>query len=94
MIKAKSVSTKKVKEAPKPPASWELVIADAETEIARLRRSIELCKYNQRVVSRPSNTELEHHLLSEFLEDFPSVSRVDAIAALEEARISLTATLK
>lgn len=32
--------------------------------------------------------------LSEFLEDFPSVSRADAIAALEEARNSLTATLK
>jgi len=32
--------------------------------------------------------------LSEFLEDFPSVTREDAIAALEEARISLTATLK
>ena len=32
---------------------------------------------------------LEHgRSLSEFLEDFPSVTRVDAIAALEEARIS------
>jgi uncharacterized protein (DUF433 family) len=38
---------------------------------------------------------LEHERsLSEFLEDFPSVSRADAIAALEEARISLTAGLK
>ena len=38
---------------------------------------------------------LEHERsLIEFLEDFPSVSRADAIAALEEARISLTATLK
>jgi uncharacterized protein (DUF433 family) len=38
---------------------------------------------------------LEHERsLSEFLEDFPSVSRADAIAALEEARVSLTATLK
>jgi uncharacterized protein (DUF433 family) len=38
---------------------------------------------------------LEHERsLTEFLEDFPSVSRADAIAALEEARISLTATLK
>jgi uncharacterized protein (DUF433 family) len=38
---------------------------------------------------------LEHERsLSEFLEDFPSVSRAEAIAALEEARISLTATLK
>jgi len=38
---------------------------------------------------------LEHEpSLSEFLEDFPSVTREDAIAALEEARISLTAALK
>jgi len=38
---------------------------------------------------------LEHERsLSEFLEDFPSVSRADAIAALEEARVSLAATLK
>jgi uncharacterized protein (DUF433 family) len=38
---------------------------------------------------------LEHERsLSEFLEDFPSVTRADAIAALEEARISLAATLK
>jgi hypothetical protein len=38
---------------------------------------------------------LEHERsLSEFLEDFPSVSRADAIAALEAARISLAATLK
>ena len=32
--------------------------------------------------------------LSEFLEDFPSVSRSDAIAALEEARVSLVAALE
>jgi uncharacterized protein (DUF433 family) len=33
---------------------------------------------------------LEHgRTLAEFLEDFPSVTRADAIAALEEARISL-----
>ncbi len=32
--------------------------------------------------------------LSEFLEDFPSVSRAEAIAALEEARIRLAATLR
>ena len=32
--------------------------------------------------------------LSEFLEDFPSVTRSDAIAALEEARTSLSAALK
>jgi uncharacterized protein (DUF433 family) len=38
---------------------------------------------------------LEHERsLSEFLDDFPSVTRADAIAALEEARSSLTATLK
>jgi uncharacterized protein (DUF433 family) len=32
--------------------------------------------------------------LDEFLDDFPSVTRADAVAALEEARINLTATLK
>jgi len=32
--------------------------------------------------------------LDEFLEDFPSVTRADAITALEEARTSLTAALK
>ncbi|MGB7848662.1 MAG: hypothetical protein WBL63_23820 [Candidatus Acidiferrum sp.] len=38
---------------------------------------------------------LEHgRTLSEFLEDFPSVTSVEAIAAIEEARTSLTATLK
>lgn len=38
---------------------------------------------------------LEHERsLSEFLHDFPSVTREDAIAALEEARISLATTLK
>lgn len=38
---------------------------------------------------------LEHERsLSEFLEDFPTVTREDAIAALEEARISLTSGLK
>lgn len=38
---------------------------------------------------------LEHgHSLSEFLDDFPGVSRQDAIAALEQARSSLVATLK
>ncbi len=38
---------------------------------------------------------LEHGRdLGEFLEDFPTVTRADAIAALEEARISLAATLK
>jgi len=38
---------------------------------------------------------LEHgHTLDEFLDDFPGVSREAAIAALEEARSSLAATLK
>ena len=38
---------------------------------------------------------LEHgRTLSEFLEDFPGVSQDDAIAALEEARISLAAALE
>jgi uncharacterized protein (DUF433 family) len=38
---------------------------------------------------------LEHgRTLSEFLDDFPGVSREAAIAALEEARSSLVATLK
>ena len=38
---------------------------------------------------------LEHgKTLSDFLEDFPSVSRSDAIAALEEARVSLVAALE
>lgn len=38
---------------------------------------------------------LEHgRTLSEFLEDFPSVTREEAVAALEQAKTSLTATLK
>jgi uncharacterized protein (DUF433 family) len=38
---------------------------------------------------------LEHgRSLSEFLDDFPGVSRQDAIAALEQARSSLVAALK
>jgi len=38
---------------------------------------------------------LEHgRTLDEFLDDFPSVTREAAIAALEEARSSLSATLK
>jgi uncharacterized protein (DUF433 family) len=38
---------------------------------------------------------LEHErTLTEFLEDFPGVTREDAIAALEEARISLAAALR
>jgi len=38
---------------------------------------------------------LEHgRTLNEFLEDFPGVSREAAVTALEEARSSLTATLK
>ena len=38
---------------------------------------------------------LEHgRSLSEFLDDFPGVSRQDAIAAIEQARSSLVASLK
>ncbi|HET6843216.1 MAG TPA: DUF433 domain-containing protein [Candidatus Angelobacter sp.] len=38
---------------------------------------------------------LEHgRSISEFLEDFPGVSRQDAVAALEQARTSLAAALK
>ncbi|MGC2528264.1 MAG: DUF433 domain-containing protein [Candidatus Acidiferrum sp.] len=38
---------------------------------------------------------LEHERsLTEFLEDFPGVTREDAIAALEEARVSLAAALQ
>ena len=38
---------------------------------------------------------LEHgRNLSEFLEDFPSVTLTEAISALEEARITFAATLK
>lgn len=38
---------------------------------------------------------LEHgRTMSEFLEDFPSVTREEAVAALEQAKTSLTATLK
>ena len=38
---------------------------------------------------------LEHERsLNEFLEDFPGVTREDAVAALEEARISFAEALK
>ena len=38
---------------------------------------------------------LEHERsLTEFLEDFPGVTRADAVAALEEARIRLAEALK
>ena len=38
---------------------------------------------------------LEHgRTLDEFLEEFPSVTRKEAVTALEEARASLIATLK
>jgi len=38
---------------------------------------------------------LEHsRTLAEFLDDFPGVTSAEAIAALEEARISLVAALK
>ena len=48
-----------------------------------------------RVPFKSLTNYLQHERsLSEFLVDFPSVSRADAIAALEEARICLAATLK
>jgi uncharacterized protein (DUF433 family) len=48
-----------------------------------------------RVPFKSLTEHLEHERsLGEFLEDFPSVTRADAIAALEEARISLVASLK
>jgi len=48
-----------------------------------------------RVPFRALTDYLEHERsLSEFLEDFPSVTRDQAIAALEEARISLAAALQ
>jgi len=48
-----------------------------------------------RVPFRALTDYLEHERsLNEFLDDFPSVSREEAIADLEEARISLAATLK
>jgi uncharacterized protein (DUF433 family) len=48
-----------------------------------------------RVPFRSLTDYLEHErTLSEFLEDFPSVTRAEAIAAIEEARTTLTATLK
>jgi uncharacterized protein (DUF433 family) len=38
---------------------------------------------------------IEHgRTLNEFLEDFPSVTRAEAIAALEEARMSLAEALR
>jgi uncharacterized protein (DUF433 family) len=48
-----------------------------------------------RVPFRSLTDYLEHgRSLSEFLDDFPSVTRDEAIAALEEARLSLAAALK
>jgi uncharacterized protein (DUF433 family) len=48
-----------------------------------------------RVPFRSLTDYLEHgHTLDEFLDDFPGVTREAAVAALEEARSSLTATLK
>ena len=48
-----------------------------------------------RVPFRSVTDYLEHgRSLSEFLDDFPSVTKEEAIAALEEARISLAAALK
>lgn len=51
--------------------------------------------HRTRVPFKPLTDYLEHgHSLNEFLEDFPSVSLEVAIAALEEARSSLAASLK
>ena len=48
-----------------------------------------------RVPFRSLTDYLEHgRSLSEFLDDFPIVTKEEAIAALEEARISLAAALK
>jgi uncharacterized protein (DUF433 family) len=48
-----------------------------------------------RVPFRALTDYLEHERsLSEFLDDFPSVTREQAIAALEEARVSLAAALQ
>ena len=48
-----------------------------------------------RVPFRALTDYLEHERsLSEFLDDFPSVTREQAIAALEEARISLATALQ
>jgi uncharacterized protein (DUF433 family) len=48
-----------------------------------------------RVPFRSLTDYLEHgRTLNEFLDDFPGVTREAAVAALEEARTSLTATLK
>jgi hypothetical protein len=48
MKKSKSVSTKKVNKEAKPVPTWETAILDAESEINRLRRSIEMFKFNQK----------------------------------------------
>jgi uncharacterized protein (DUF433 family) len=48
-----------------------------------------------RVPFRALTDYLEHgRSMSEFLDDFPSVTQEDAVGALEEARISLAAGLK
>ena len=46
------------------------------------------------LLSRSRVTWSTSGVFSEFLEDFPSVRRALAIAALEEARMRLAATLK
>src|SRR5437773_10968653 len=48
-----------------------------------------------RVTFKSLTEYLEHRrTLSEFLEDFPSVTSAEAMAAIEEARGSVTSTLK
>jgi hypothetical protein len=49
MPKAKCLSTKKAKYQANPEPTWELAILDAEDEINRLRRSIEMFKHNLHV---------------------------------------------
>jgi uncharacterized protein (DUF433 family) len=48
-----------------------------------------------RVPFRALTDYFEHgHTLEDFLDDFPTVTKEDAISALEEARISLASPLK
>jgi hypothetical protein len=51
MRTTKSMSTKKAKSQSNSdvPHNWALAIADAEAEIAELKRSIELFKHNERI---------------------------------------------
>ena len=58
-------------------------------------RSGEPIFHGTRVPFKSLTDYLEHgRSLNEFLEDFPGVSREDAVAALEQARSSLVAALE